>query len=344
MRFFPLAFLLLAMSQPALGQSRPLGLVLTSDNDAIFGGDPSKFYMYTNRYFEGVKTKPWQGGTYGYSRNQRRTSIGIVYTRLHEGIDIRPVHRDSLGNPLDEIRSIADGTVVHVNDSSSASNYGKYVVVHHDWGYGPFFSLYAHLSKISATRGQAVQAGETIAIMGYTGAGINRERAHVHLELCMILSDRFQGWYERHFTSENKHSLFNGFNLIGMDISRLYIEHRKDPDITIPSFLVNETEIYYKVIVPNHGKVDILRRYPWLLGDLDRRSNSPSWEFSFAATGIPLQVRPSMKSTKAPIVSYVKRSETDHSYMTSARITGTGSEAKLTPAGSRFIQLISDSF
>ena len=344
MRFSPLAFLLLAMSQPALGQSRPLGLVLTSDNDAIFGGDPSKFYMYTDRYFEGVKTKPWQGGTYGYSRNQRRTSIGIVYTRLHEGIDIRPVHRDSSGNPLDEIRSIADGTVVHVNDSSSASNYGKYVVVHHDWGYGPFFSLYAHLSKINATRGQAVEAGETIAIMGYTGAGINRERAHVHLELCMILSDRFQSWYELHFTSENKHSLFNGFNLIGMDISKLYIEHRKDPDITIPSFLVNETEIYYKVIVPNNGKVDILRRYPWLLDDLDRGSNSPSWEFSFAATGIPLQVRPRMKSTKAPIVSYVKRSETDHSYMTSARITGTGSQAKLTPAGSRFIQLISDSF
>lgn len=344
MRFFPFAFLLLGISLHASAEFQPLGLVLTSDNDAIFSTDPSKFYMYTDRDFEGVKSKPWQGGTYGFSRNQRRTDIGIVYTRLHEGIDIRPVHRDNSNKPLDKIRSIADGTVVHVNNSSSHSNYGRYIVVHHDWGYGPFFSLYAHLGTVHTTRGQAVKAGETIGIMGYTGVGINRERAHVHLELCMIASDRFPGWYDRHFTSENRHGLFNGFNLIGMDIADLYIEHRKDPDITIPSFLLEQNEAYYKVIVPNHGRVDILRRYPWLLEDLDRGSNPPSWEFSFAATGVPLSARPNSKSTNVPIVSYVKHSQVDHSYMTSARITGTGNNARLTPSGSRFIQLISDSF
>ena len=37
-----------------------------------------------------------------------------------------------------------DGTVVYVNSNSKASNYGRYVVVHHDFGSGPFFSLYAH--------------------------------------------------------------------------------------------------------------------------------------------------------------------------------------------------------
>ncbi|MEM9017835.1 MAG: M23 family metallopeptidase, partial [Verrucomicrobiota bacterium] len=248
-------------------KANPIGLVLPTDNDHIFSTDPSQFYMYTDRYFEGVRSQPWQGGTYGFSRNQKRTSIGIVFTRFHEGIDIRPLQRDSSGNPLDDIRSIARGTVVYVNDSSTASNYGKYMVVHHDWGEGPYFSLYAHLSACVAKAGQQVEAGQTIAKMGYTGAGLNRERAHLHIELNMLLSDRFQGWYDLHFTSPNKHGIFNGFNLIGMDIANLYKVHRANPSITISSFLSGK-EIHYKVLVPGGKKLDFLRRYPGLGRDL----------------------------------------------------------------------------
>lgn len=324
--------------------ARPLGLVLPTENDAIFSDDPSKFYMYTNRNFEGVSSKPWQGGTYGFSRNQKRTGIGIVFTRLHEGIDIRPVRRDSAGNPLDDIRSIADGTVVYVNDTTTASNYGKYIVVHHDWGYGPFFSLYAHLSKSLATRGDKVRAGQPIAKMGYTGAGLNRERAHVHVELNMILSDRFPGWYNRHFTSPNHHSIFNGFNLVGMDIAALLKAHRENPNITIPEFLASSTEVHYRVLVPGKAKLDFLRRYPFLARDLDSVAVPRSWEFSFAATGIPLAVRPSKEKLDYPIVTYAKPSKIDHRDITVGRIMGTGSSAKLTPSGSRFVQLISDSF
>src|SRR5690606_30121699 len=97
----------------------PLGLVLPTDNDAIFSNDPSKFYMYTDRNFEGVKSQPWEGGTYGFSRNPRRTGIGLVYTRIHEGIDIAPVRRDASGEPLDDVYSIAQGTVVYVCDSAT---------------------------------------------------------------------------------------------------------------------------------------------------------------------------------------------------------------------------------
>lgn len=322
----------------------PLGLVLPTANDAIFSGDPSRFYMYTDRNFEGVRSQPWQGGTYGFSRNQKRTAAGIVFTRLHEGIDIRPVKRDNSGNPLDDIFSIANGTVVYVNDSSTASNYGKYMVVHHDWGYGPFFSLYAHLSSSTATRGQQVRAGQPIAKMGYTGAGINRERAHVHVELNMILSDRFPKWYERHFTSPNHHSIFNGFNLVGLDIASLLKAHRANPNITIPEFLVAQEDVYYKVLVPGKPKLDFLRRYPYLGRDLKTVVFPKSWEFSFAATGVPLAIRPSSQKIEYPSVTYVKPSQINHSDVTVGRITGTGSSAKLTPSGSRFVQLISDSF
>jgi murein DD-endopeptidase MepM/ murein hydrolase activator NlpD len=174
-----LALIFLVVSSLEAG---PMGLVLPTDNDAIFSSDPSQFYMYTDRNFEGVVSKPWSGGAYGFTRNQKRTAAGIVMTRLHEGIDIRPVRRDASGEPLDEVRSISNGTVVYVSDSPSASNYGRYIVVHHDWGTGPFFSLYAHHKSADVAAGPTVRAGETIGKMGYTGAGINRERAHVHVE------------------------------------------------------------------------------------------------------------------------------------------------------------------
>ncbi|MEM6278302.1 MAG: M23 family metallopeptidase, partial [Verrucomicrobiota bacterium] len=194
-----LLLILLPFFAGSFVEAGPIGLVLPTENDAIFSNDPSQFYMYTDRNFEGVISKPWQGGTYGFSRNQRRTSVGIVYTRFHEGVDIKPLYRDASGNPLDDIRAIADGTVVYVNSTSSLSSYGKYVVVHHDWGEGPFFSLYAHLSSAAVTARQQVKAGQPIAKMGYTGVGLNRERSHLHLELCMILSDQFPRWYGQHF-------------------------------------------------------------------------------------------------------------------------------------------------
>lgn len=321
----------------------PLGLVLPTDNDAIFSADPSKFYMYTDRNFEGVQSKPWQGGMYGFSRNQKRTSIGIVYTRLHEGVDIRPVRRDDSGNPLDDIYSIMDGTVVYVNASSTGSNYGRYIVVHHDWGYGPFFSLYAHLSSATATPGQKVRAGQPIAKMGYTGAGINRERAHVHVELNMLLSDRFQVWYDRHFSSKNNHGIYNGFNLSGMDIAALLKAHRANPNLTIDQFLASQ-ELYYKVLIPGGKKLDFLRRYPFLGRNVNSTVFPKSWEFSFTATGIPLAIEPSKQQISYPTVTYVKPSGTDHSYLTAGRLSGSGSTAKLSPSGSRYMQLISDSF
>lgn len=339
------AFLLLSL--PGLHgilSASPLGLVLPTDNQAIFSSDPSEFYMYTDRNFEGVTSKPWSGGGYGFTRDQKRSAAGIILTRLHEGIDIRPMRRDSSGDPLDEVRAIAAGTVVYVNATASHSNYGRYIVVHHDWGDGPFFSLYAHLSAAIAAAGQTVTAGETIGKMGYTGAGINRERAHVHLELNFILSDRFQVWYDRHFTTKNNHGIFNGINLTGIDIAGLYKAHHADPSISLPRFLRENTEVYYRVVVPKEGVPDFLRQYPWLGQDLDQVRNPAAWEFSFAATGVPLSIRPVKDKVSAPVVTYVKPTKGNHQDFTADRLTGTGDSAKLTPAGSRYLQLITDSF
>ena len=88
-------------------QHKRLDLVLATPNKEIFGTNGSKFYMYTDRTFEGKPSKPWEGGKYGYVRNPKRTSSGILYSKFHEGIDIKPISRDSRGVPLDKIRSIS---------------------------------------------------------------------------------------------------------------------------------------------------------------------------------------------------------------------------------------------
>lgn len=333
--------ILASMAVPFL-QSAPLGLVLPTDNDTLFT-DPSQFYMYTYRNFEGVQSTPWQAGGYGLVRNQKRTPDGIIGTRIHEGVDIRAVRRDAAGNPLDEVRAIADGTVVYVTASATQSNYGHYIVVHHDWGDGPFFSLYAHLSAATAAIGQMVKTGDKIGQMGFTGVGINRERSHVHLELNFILSDRYTVWHDLHFKTKNNHGIYNGINLSGMDIAALYLAHRSDPAISIPAFLAQQ-EVHYKVTVPAHPNMAFLRRYPWIMRGLEEVPDPKSWEFSFTATGVPVAVQALSQPVTAPVVSYVKPIQGNHADHTVSRLSGSGATASLSASGSRYIQLITDSF
>ena len=99
--------LALALSPLCPGQT--LKLQFPTGNRALLDNNPEKFYMYVYRTFEGETSKPWQGGSYGFVRNLRRTQQGTIPTRFHEGIDIRPLKRDSAGRPLDDVKAIALG-------------------------------------------------------------------------------------------------------------------------------------------------------------------------------------------------------------------------------------------
>ncbi len=149
-------------------QNRALDLVLPTDNDALFSGDGPAFYQYIERDFNGVKSTPWEGGQYGFVRDPKSTAGGVVYTRFHEGIDIRSVHRDANGEPLDEVHAIADGEVVHVNPVAGYSNYGKYIVIEHRWDGSNYYSF----TDISA-RSQC-SPGEGEARSAYRGDGLYR--------------------------------------------------------------------------------------------------------------------------------------------------------------------------
>ncbi len=232
------AIVLLA-SFPAMlpGQPELLNLALPTDNDAIYRGDGPEFYQYIERDYKGVKSTPWEGGQYGFVRDPVETSAGIVYTRFHEGIDIRPLQRDERGEPLDPVRAIAAGVVVHTNLVSRFSNYGKYVVVEHRWDGCNYYSLYGHLSSIQVHVGQRVQQRDELGVMGHTGEGLNQARAHLHLELNLMLSRQFESWHDSLFkTDPNHQGLYNGINLMGIDIARLYLGLRERPSLTSRNF------------------------------------------------------------------------------------------------------------
>jgi murein DD-endopeptidase MepM/ murein hydrolase activator NlpD len=326
---------------PAMGlsQPEPLNLALPTDNDAIFQGDGPEFYQYIERDYKGVKSTPWEGGQYGFVRDPAETSAGIVYTRFHEGIDIRPLQRDEGGEPLDLVRAIAAGMVVHTNLVPGFSNYGKYVVVEHRWDGCHYYSLYGHLSSIQVHVGQRVQQRDRLGVMGHTGEGLNQARAHLHLELNLMLSRQFEAWHDSLFkTDPNHNGLYNGINLMGIDIARLYLALRKRPSLTIPEFL-SEEEILYRVLLPDSRHFDLLKFYPWMVAK--KNAEKPvSWEVSFNRAGVPLKIEPSGKHVDGPKLSYLGKSEIDASYLTRDQIAGRGEGAHLTEKGNQFMRLL----
>jgi murein DD-endopeptidase MepM/ murein hydrolase activator NlpD len=336
MRTGALVFLLMAI---AARGAEPLNLVLPTDNDALLRGDGPAFYQYIDRDYHGEKSTPWEGGRYGFVRNPVETSAGIVYTRLHEGIDIRPLQRDANGEPLDAVRAIAPGVVVHASETAGYSNYGRYVVVEHRFDGCKYYSLYGHLSSITVRSGQRVQQRDQLGVMGHTGEGLNQARAHVHLELNLVLSRQFESWHATFFPNEpNRHGLYNGLNLVGLDIARLFLALQKQPGLTIPEFLAEE-ETLYRVLVPASKNFDLAKFYPWMVSQ--KPAGAPaSWEVSFNRAGVPLKIQPGAKPVSEPELSYLKPGGVNAGVLTSDRISGRGANARLTDKGKQFMRLL----
>jgi murein DD-endopeptidase MepM/ murein hydrolase activator NlpD len=336
---YGITLLLAGLALVAAKAGEPLNLVLPTDNDALLRGDGPAFYQYIDRDYHGEKSTPWEGGRYGFVRNPTETSAGIIYTRMHEGIDIKPLQRDATGEPLDAVRAIAPGVVVHTSQAAGLSNYGRYVVVEHRFDGCKYYSLYGHLSSIAARTGQRVQARDQLGVMGHTGEGLNQARAHVHLELNLMLSHQFEAWHDASFKNDpNHHGLYNGLNLVGIDIARLYLALQKRPGLTIPEFLAEE-ETLYRVLVPPARHFDLPKFYPWMVGEKSA-GDPPSWEISFNRAGVPLKIRPGQKPVSEPELSYMKPSGVDGGTLTMERIVGRGANARLTDKGKQFMRLL----
>jgi hypothetical protein len=211
-------------------------------------------------------------------------------------------------------------------------------VIEHRWDGSNYYSLYGHLSSISVQPGERVRRGQRIGVMGYTGTGINRERAHLHLELCLMFSRQFEAWYNTFFRNDpNRHGIYNGMNLAGLDIARLYSKLRKNPALTISEFL-NDEEAFYKVALPKARHFDLPELYPWMVA-AGKRSDGP-WEVSFARSGVPLRIEPSDRHGAQPDLSYVRKASTEYSYLTRDIIAGHQGNAHLTSYGAQLMRLL----
>jgi murein DD-endopeptidase MepM/ murein hydrolase activator NlpD len=319
----------------------PLDLRLPTANQHLFTGEMDQFYMYVQRDFEGTSTKPWQAGTYGFVRTAQRINGEILLTKFHEGIDISPTSRDALGNPLDPVSSIAAGRVAYVNPAAGGSNYGKYIVVEHTWENSAVLSLYAHLSEITCKPGDPVSAGTVIGKMGFTGAGIDRTRAHCHLELGMLMNTHFAEWQKKCGKPPDVHGNYNGMNITGAEVSRFFLEQKAHPELQFSQFIAT-TPVYFKVTVPAHGTPDFVSRYPWI--GHGQVNGAASWEISFSATGLPVAFTASSRVVSAPAVTAVRPSKVPHRYLTRGLISGEGNQATLSNSGKQLISLLTEEF
>jgi murein DD-endopeptidase MepM/ murein hydrolase activator NlpD len=322
--------------------AEPITLVLPTENDHLYSGQPDRFYMYVDRTFEGTVSKPWEGGSFGFVRTPIRVNGDVVLTKFHEGIDIAPIKRDKAGNPLDLVMSISAGKVVHASHLAGRSNYGRYLVVEHDWEQSKVYSLYAHLAEITVQVGDAVRAGAVLGRMGYTGAGINQTRAHLHLELGVLMSLRFEDWHKQNFASQNHHGIFNGINLAGIDVASFFLAHRENPNLSFSEFVLSR-QVQFKVLVPaKKDEPEFLVRHPWMRRPGD--AGFKSWEIGFTGTGHVVSFTPSSKVVNQPTVSHIRPAEMNQTYLTRGLISGNGNEISLTRDGSRLVSLILDDF
>lgn len=216
--------------------------------------------------------------------------------RFHEGVDIMPfLERNRAGEATDPIRSAMDGRVVHVNAKSGLSSYGRYVVIEHDQLSPALLTLYAHLARIDPeiVPGARVNEGQLIGTMGRSASyRIPKDRTHLHFEIGLRMSDRFQQWYDRQgFGSKNDHGIYNGMNLTGFNALDCY-RWVKTISGTEADDYVKSLPVGYVIEVAAPVVPDFVRRYPVLLSRSLEKLPLHAWRITFTPWGFPFRWEP----------------------------------------------------
>jgi murein DD-endopeptidase MepM/ murein hydrolase activator NlpD len=100
-------------------------------------------------------------------RGRLTSSFGRRWGRPHEGVDLAATR----GTP---ILASESGRVIH---SGRLGDYGNAVIVKHA---GTYRTVYAHASKTLVRKGQFVEKGQRIALVGSTGRSTG---PHLHFEI-----------------------------------------------------------------------------------------------------------------------------------------------------------------
>lgn len=229
-----------------------------------------------------------ESGMYGCVRNDGR--------RFHEGLDLFPLKRDSRGEADEPIFAVMAGTVRFINGQRGRSSYGLYVVLEHPQQRPAVYTLYSHLESIEPGLrvGQRVAPAAVLGRMGRTATGysIPRHRAHLHFEIGVRMTDRFQPWYDRQrFKSPNRFGNYNGMNLRGLDPHAFFVAYRAGELTSLQDYF--DRQPVAAVVGVRSTKVpDYVRRYPSLLTTSVPGYGLAGWIIAFDPSGIPLALTP----------------------------------------------------
>lgn len=262
------------------GAAKRTEIVFPTPNQEWTSGRVAGFVQHT------VSGDP-ESGLYGCVRSGG--------TQFHEGLDIKPTARDRQGEATDPIFAAMDGIVRHVSLSPGKSSYGRYIVIEHPDQTPAVYTLYAHLARAEPgmAPGVRVRKGQTIATMGRSAGGyaIPKDRAHLHFEIGLRLTDDFASWYAwKKFGNPNEHGRYNGMNLVGIDPLEFLQKWRARRVENFQEYF-DQQRAAVRVRVATVRIPDFVRRYPSLL----RRPIDglvAGWEVEFSAFGVPFAWTP----------------------------------------------------
>ena len=269
---------------------------LPTENHFLLQDEPKKFFQPTI-------SRRLISGMFGFTRTSQPEPARI-FERFHKGIDIRPLRRDARGEPLDPVRACAAGVVVRINDNAKISDYGKQVIVRHDWGGLPVYSLYAHLGSVCVRVGQILPAGEPLGVLGWTGPGLVQSRAHLHWEIVFQLNPKFDDWIQQakpgRLWEPNRHGEWHGLNLIGIDpVPLIQAAHLGKPKTWREALAAQPGGFLVKVPAPS-GRV------AWTdWAEVQEKCvGARSWQIEMTPWGLPLQLNKTKEEViKAELVA-----------------------------------------
>lgn len=257
--------------------ARAFDLCLPTANDALLKpGRDAEFFQPT---VEGTV----ESGMFGCVRTGGR--------KFHEGIDIKCLKRDRRGEPLDPVHAVSAGRVAFINSKPGYSNYGRYVVLEHNWDGIQVFTLYAHLSAIAdgLVTGQQVPKAHILGTLGHstnTRERIPAERAHLHFEVNFMLNTHFRLWYPKRDPDAPPFGNFNGQNFIGIDPAALLRAYAGNPKLNFAEYIARQP-VAFTVLMP-------ARNYSWIElhpEQLPERVNTEGvYELSVTAFGLPVRI------------------------------------------------------
>ncbi|MEM6602025.1 MAG: hypothetical protein AAF649_11620, partial [Verrucomicrobiota bacterium] len=188
-----------------------------------------------------------------------------------------------------------------------------------------------------------VDTGQQVGILGYTGSGINKARAHLHFEMTFRVLEDFGRWFDQvgkpvyGERGSNHHGDFSGLAFLGVDPEVLLKASDAGKPLTVPQIFERET-VQFKVRIPSGGKyLFFQRQFPFLVeGGLEGEPPA-AWEIACNRIGIPLKFTRLDQPVKEPVLSWFRPNTTIQQWFTRGLVEGRGGKERLSKWGRKWI-------